>query len=94
MMPRWRISDLPRKSIEPIALAAGVAPRTLQEFMGLHRWDEGAVRRRVQRVVMRDHADPNAIALVDETSVSKRETRPPASSVSPAVRRARRTTAW
>lgn len=67
-----QISDLPRKSIEPIALAADVAPRTLQEFMGLHRWDEGAVRRRVQRVVVRDHADPNAIALIDETSFIKK----------------------
>jgi len=70
-----QISDLPRKSIEPIALAAGVAPRTLQEFVGLHRWDEGAVRRRVQRVVMRDHANPNAIALVDETSFIKKGVR-------------------
>jgi SRSO17 transposase len=67
-----QISDLPRKSVEPIALAAGVAPRTLQEFVGLWRWDEGLVRRRVQRLVMRDHADDNAIALIDETSFIKK----------------------
>jgi len=67
-----QISDLPRKSIEPIALAAGEAPRTLQEFLGMHRWDHDVVRRRVQRLVMRDHADDNAIALIDETSFVKK----------------------
>lgn len=67
-----QISDLPRKSVEPIALAAGVAPRTLQEFVGMHRWDEDAVRRRVQRLVMREHADDNALAVIDETSFIKK----------------------
>jgi SRSO17 transposase len=67
-----QISSLPRKSVEPIALAAGVAPRTLQEFLGLHRWDHDAMRDQVQRVVIRDHADDNAIALIDETSFAKK----------------------
>jgi len=39
-----QLSDLQRKSVEPIADAAGQAPRTLQEFLGLLRWDEAAVR--------------------------------------------------
>jgi hypothetical protein len=30
--------------VEPIALQAGVAPRTLQEFLAFHRWDREAVR--------------------------------------------------
>jgi SRSO17 transposase len=30
---RGLLSDLPRKSVEPIALAAGTAVRTLQEFL-------------------------------------------------------------
>lgn len=67
-----QISDLERKSVEPIALAAGVAPRTLQEFLGLHRWDHEAVRQKVQQLVMRGHADPHAIALIDETSFAKK----------------------
>lgn len=67
-----QIGDLRCKSIEPIALAAGEAPRTLQEFLGMHRWDHEAVRRRVQRLVMRDHADDNAIAPIDETSFVKK----------------------
>lgn len=69
---RGQISDLERKSVEPIALEAGVAPRTLQEFLGLHRWDHEALRRRVGEIIQRDHADENAIAVVDETSCPKK----------------------
>jgi SRSO17 transposase len=67
-----QIGALPRKSVEPIALDAGVAPRTLQEFLGLHKWDDDAVRRRVQNVVAQEHGDPEAIAVIDETSFAKK----------------------
>jgi SRSO17 transposase len=67
-----QVSDLPRKSVEPIALAAGVPPRTLQEFLGRHQWEEAAVRERLQHLVMRDYADDNAIAVIDETSFIKK----------------------
>ena len=33
------LADLKRKSIEPIALASGVAVRTLQEFLAFLSWD-------------------------------------------------------
>ena len=36
---RGLLSDLPRKSVEPIALAAGTPVRTLQEFLRDHLWD-------------------------------------------------------
>lgn len=67
-----QVSNLERKSVEPIALEAGVAPRTLQEFLGLHRWDHEAVRRRLQTIVWREHAGGNSIALIDETSCAKK----------------------
>src|SRR5690348_8011264 len=35
---RGLLSDLDRKTCEPIAVAAGVAVRTLQEFLRDHRW--------------------------------------------------------
>jgi SRSO17 transposase len=35
---RGLLSDLPRKSVEPIALAAGTAVRTLQEFLTTTNW--------------------------------------------------------
>lgn len=68
---KGQMGPLPRKSIEPIALEAGVAPRTLQEFLGLHRWDHDAVGRRLREFVRRDHADENAIAVIDESSFPK-----------------------
>lgn len=65
-------SSLMRKSVEPMALAAGVAPRTLQEFLSLHRWDHDQMRRHVQEIVAQCHADDAAIALIDETSFPKK----------------------
>ena len=72
-----QLSGLPRKSVEPIALQAGVAPRTLQEFLSIHRWDDRAVRDRVQEIVARDHAHPEAIGVIDETGVAKKGDKTP-----------------
>jgi len=69
---RGQLSDLERKSVEPIADAAGESPRTLQEFLGLLRWDEGAVCDRVQQRVAQEHADPNSVGVIDETSFPKK----------------------
>jgi SRSO17 transposase len=69
-----QLSDLPRKSVEPMAVAAGVPPRTLQEFLSLSDWDHGRLRDRVQQVLARDHADPHAIGVVDESGHPKKGT--------------------
>jgi SRSO17 transposase len=74
---RGQLSDLPAKSCEPIALEAGVAPRTLQEFLSQHRWDECRMRARVQELVVRDHAGPNSIGIIDETSDVKKGDKTP-----------------
>src|SRR4051794_32456669 len=52
---RGLLSDLPRKSVEPIALAAGCAVRTLQEFLTHHVWGHGRMRDEIQRRIVRDH---------------------------------------
>lgn len=69
---RGQLGPLEWKSVEPIALDAGKAPRTLQEFLSLHRWDAGLMRSQVRKMVARDHASPEAIMVVDETSVAKK----------------------
>lgn len=69
---RGQLSDLPRKSIEPMALAGGTPPRTLQRFLESVRWDEQRLRDRHQRIVARDHADPSAIGVVDESGYPKK----------------------
>jgi SRSO17 transposase len=65
-------SDLQRKSAEPIALRAGIAPRSLQAFLGFLSWDEQRMIDRVQEIVARDHSHPYAIGLIDETGSPKK----------------------
>jgi SRSO17 transposase len=72
-----QLSDLPAKSCEPIALEAGVAPRTLQEFLSQHKWDENRMRTRLQELVVSDHAGPNSIGIIDETSDVKKGDKTP-----------------
>ena len=66
-----QLSDLDRKSVEPIADAAGVPPRTLQEFLSLMKWDDYAVIDQLQHRVARRHGDPNSVGIIDETSYHK-----------------------
>ena len=66
-----QMSDLQRKSAEPMALRAGVPPRSLQAFLGLLEWDEDRLVDRLQWIVSRDHANPWAIGIIDETSSPK-----------------------
>ena len=67
-----QISQLPRKSIEPIALRAGIPPRTLQYFMATAPWDGPRLRDRIQWIVARDHGHPRAIGIIDETGNPKK----------------------
>jgi SRSO17 transposase len=72
-----QLSDLPQKSVEPMALAAGVAPRTLQEFLARYKWDENALRQRLHHLIAGDHACPHSIGLIDETSDTKKGVKTP-----------------
>ena len=69
---RGQLSDLERKSVEPMADAAGQSPRTLQEFLSLLRWDDEAVRDRLQQRVAQQHAHPHSVGVIDETSFAKK----------------------
>src|SRR5208337_4828845 len=78
---RGLLGDLPRKSVEPIALASAAAVRTLQEFLTHHAWDQEALLQRLQRRIVAQHlpapgergADElGVIGLIDETSVPKK----------------------
>ena len=66
-----QLSSCPRKSVEPMALATGTPPRTLQRFLESLPWDEEKLRDRCQVIVAREHAHPRAIGLVDESAVPK-----------------------
>lgn len=73
---RGLLTDLPRKSVEPIALEAGTAVRTLQEFLVTARWDHKQARDLLQQhlaeVVATLPADPlGTVGIIDETSCQK-----------------------
>jgi len=71
------MTDLPRKSIEPIALAAGVPVRTLQEFLAFFPWDHERVNRQLQQLVMDKHACEGAIGVIDATGHPKQGDKTP-----------------
>jgi SRSO17 transposase len=73
---RGLLSPLPRKSVEPIALEAGTAVRTLQEFLVTAHWDHEHARDTVQRHLADVLAvtTPDAtgtVGVIDETSCRK-----------------------
>ena len=79
---RGLLSDLPRKSVEPIALACGTAVRTLQEFLRDLVWDHFGMRDRLQQRLSEQPAlrvadNLGTIGLIDETSVAKKGTKTP-----------------
>jgi SRSO17 transposase len=69
---KGQLSDLRQKSVEPMALKFRVAPRTLQEFLASYVWDEDRMRWRLQHIVASEHAKPNSIGIIDETSDVKK----------------------
>ena len=79
---RGLLSDLPRKSVEPIALAAGTAVRTLQEFLVTATWDHLRARDTLQRDVAQllpllpcDRL--GTVGVFDETSAVKKGDKTP-----------------
>lgn len=79
---RGLLSDLPRKSVEPIALASGTDERTLQLFLTYSKWDHGLARDLLQRRVAAELAsmpadDLGTVGVIDETSAVKKGTKTP-----------------
>ena len=72
-----QLSDLDRKSVEPIALAAGVPVRTLQEFLSWHRWQEDLACDRLQTIVAEEHVSEHSVGIIDETSAVKKGDKTP-----------------
>src|SRR5438552_8078096 len=73
---RGLLSDLPRKSVEPIALASGTTVRTLQVFLANRQWDHHGARALLQRQLAEQvRQQPSdglgTIGVIDETSCRK-----------------------
>jgi SRSO17 transposase len=79
---RGLLSDLPRKSVEPIALKAGIAVRTLQVFLKDALWDQSRLRDLLQRHLaaspeLRHTDDLGLGGIIDETSQAKKGDKTP-----------------
>src|ERR1700730_17186229 len=73
---RGLLSDLKRKTCEPIALKAGTPVRTLQEFLRDHVWSFEQVRDQYQGHVafllpQLPNDDLGNVGFIDETSAAK-----------------------
>ncbi|MCJ7544797.1 MAG: IS701 family transposase [Phycisphaerae bacterium] len=71
------IEDLPRKNVETIALAAGVAVRTLQEFLSQLRWDHDRLHQLYQHLIADRHSGPDAIGVIDSSAHPKQGDKTP-----------------
>src|SRR5262245_33950785 len=76
------LSDLPRKSVEPIALACGTPVRTLQEFLKDHGWDHDRLLDEAQRHAARllgglPDDGLGTVGLIDETATPKKGDKTP-----------------
>ncbi len=78
---RGLLSDLPRKTVEPVALAAGTTVRALQLFLAQRDWDHRRLRDLLQQRIAAQHAPAPGtappglgvtIGLIDETSAVKK----------------------
>jgi SRSO17 transposase len=79
---RGLLSDLPRKSAEPIALASGTAIRTMQEFLRDHSWDHLQATDLAQKHaagLLPKLADDGlgTVGIVDETAQPKKGAKTP-----------------
>lgn len=72
-----QLSDLQRKSAEPMALAAGIDERALQLFLSYREWDHEQLRQDMQRLIAAEHIGRDSIGIIDETGHPKKGNRTP-----------------
>ena len=65
------LSDHPRKSIEPIALAHGFPIRSLQAFIANSPWRTAPIVQQHQQLVAQTLGEDDAVLLVDESGMPK-----------------------
>lgn len=70
------MADLRRKSVEPIALACGVAVRTMQEFLSMFAWDHARLEKMLMHRVA-DRCPRGGIGVIDATGHPKQGDKTP-----------------
>lgn len=65
------VSQHPRKSIEPMALAHGFAIRSMQAFIGESPWRTAPLLQRHQQLVAQTLGEEDAVFLIDQSGMPK-----------------------
>jgi SRSO17 transposase len=66
-----KLSNLQRKTSEPIAYQAGRPRKPVQHFVGAGKWDDEAVMAELRRHVAQEGADPDAVLVLDPSAFPK-----------------------
>jgi SRSO17 transposase len=66
-----KLSNLQRKTSEPIAYQAGRPRKPLQHFVGAGGWDDEAVMTELRRHVAEELGDPDAVLVLDPSAFAK-----------------------
>lgn len=72
MYVEGRLSDLDRKTAEPIARFHGVNRFRIQEFIGKRRWNDEAIRQELVQSVVEELGDPEGVLVLDPSAFPKR----------------------
>jgi SRSO17 transposase len=66
-----KLSDLDRKTSEPIAYQAGLQRKPVQHFVGAGSWDDESVMAELRQHVAEELADPDAVLVIDPSAFPK-----------------------
>jgi SRSO17 transposase len=69
-----KLSNLQRKTSEPIAYAANRERKPVQHFVGAGKWDDEAVTAELRRDVAEAIGDPDGVLIVDGSAFAKKGT--------------------
>jgi SRSO17 transposase len=68
---RGKLSNLQRKTSEPIAYQAGLQRKPVQHFVGAGCWDDESVMAELRQHVAEELADPDAVLVLDPSGFPK-----------------------
>jgi SRSO17 transposase len=66
-----KLSNLERKTSEPIAYLAGLQRKPVQHFVGAGAWDDESVMAELRRHVAQERGDPDAVLVLDPSGFAK-----------------------
>lgn len=69
-----RLSDLERKTSEPIAIRHGIQRKPIQKFVGWGAWDDQKVMAEMRRHIREEIAHPEGVLVLDPSSFAKKGT--------------------